>query len=145
MTVVDKEPDVAVHQTGHNSGVVHAGLYYKPGSLKATLCQRGMAMLREYCTDRGLPYRELGKLVVAVDEGEVGGLREIERRSIENRVPGLRWLDGAGLTEIEPHVTGVAALHSPETAVTDFVAVARAFAADFEAMGGTLRLGSTVT
>jgi len=145
VTVVDKEADIARHQTGHNSGVVHAGLYYKPGSLKATLCRRGMSMLREYCSDKGIPYNEVGKLVVAVDGDEVAPLREIERRSIENQVPGLRWLDAAAMRELEPNVDGVAALHSPRTAITDFPAVARAYADDVVAAGGRLRLGMEVT
>jgi L-2-hydroxyglutarate oxidase LhgO len=145
VTVVDKEPQVAAHQTGHNSGVVHAGLYYQPGSLKATLCRRGMSLLREYCQQKGIAYHEVGKLVVAVDDDEVAGLREIERRSVDNQVPGLTWLDPAAMRELEPNVTGRAALHSPRTAITDFTAVARAYADDVVAAGGRLRLGSEVT
>lgn len=145
VTVVDKEGDVAQHQTGHNSGVVHAGLYYKPGSLKATLCHRGMSMLREYCVEKGIAYHEVGKLVVAVDGDEVAALREIERRSVANRVPGLRWMDDGAMRELEPNVTGAAALHSPRTAITDYPAVARAFADDVVASGGRLRLGTEVT
>src|ERR1700712_2947903 len=90
LLVIDKEREIATHQTGHNSGVVHAGLYYQPGSLKARLCRRGMTLLEEYCAKRGLPYDAVGKLVVARDESEVPGLDEIERRSKLNAVPGLR-------------------------------------------------------
>jgi L-2-hydroxyglutarate oxidase LhgO len=145
ITVVDKEDRVAAHQTGHNSGVVHAGLYYTPGSLKARLCRRGMGMLRDYCADRGLPYDECGKLVVAATADEVAGLREIERKATENGVPGLAWLDGAALRAIEPHAAGVAALHSPHTAITDFARVARSFADDVTRAGGRVRLGVEVT
>ncbi|HEY3686137.1 MAG TPA: L-2-hydroxyglutarate oxidase [Streptosporangiaceae bacterium] len=145
ITVVDKEDRVAAHQTGHNSGVVHAGLYYTPGSLKARLCRRGMGLLRDYCTDHGLPYNECGKLVVAATADEVPGLREIERKATENAVPDLTWLNAAALREIEPHAEGVAALHSPHTAITDFTRVAQAFAADVMRAGGRVRLGMEVT
>ncbi|HEX2315110.1 MAG TPA: FAD-dependent oxidoreductase, partial [Thermomonospora sp.] len=144
VTVLDKEAAVAAHQTGHNSGVAHAGLYYAPGSLKARLCRRGIGLLKEYCAERGLPYEECGKVVVARHEGEVPRLREIQRRATENGVPGLRWLDAAGLREVEPHAAGVAALHSPHTAIVDFAAVARAFADDVAKTGGTIRLGYEV-
>jgi L-2-hydroxyglutarate oxidase LhgO len=145
VTVLDKEAEVARHQTGHNSGVVHAGLYYQPGSLKATLCRRGMSLLRQYCQEKGIAYEEVGKLVVAVDDDEVAGLREIERRSTQNQVPGLLWLDPAAMRELEPNVTGRAALHSPRTAITDFTAVTRAYAEDVVAAGGRLLLGTEVT
>src|ERR1700761_3160213 len=136
VVVLDKEDRIAAHQTSHNSGVVHAGLYYQPGSLKAQLCRRGMELLKALCEERGLPYDECGKLVVARDEGEVGRLREIERRATENGVPGLRWREGAQLREVEPNVVGVAAVHSPVTAIVDFKAVAEAFADDVRAAGG---------
>lgn len=145
ITVLDKEHAVAAHQTGHNSGVVHAGLYYTPGSLKARLCRRGTGLLREYCQEKGLKYDECGKLVIAATDDEVAGLREIERKATENGVPDLRWLDGAALREIEPYADGVAALHSPHTAITDFPAVARAFADDVIAAGGRVRLGVEIT
>lgn len=145
VTVVDKEDVVASHQTGHNSGVVHAGLYYPPGSLKAVLCRRGMSLLREYCAEKSIAYEEVGKLVVAANGAEVPALDAIERRSTENGVPGLRRLGSAEIGELEPHVRGVAALHSPKTAITDFPAVARAYADDVVAAGGTLALGHEVT
>src|ERR1700761_3906143 len=99
VTVLEKETAVARHQTGHNSGVVHAGIYYAPGSAKARLTRRGVGLLKAYCAERGLVYSELGKLVVARDEGETVKLRELERRSVINQVPGLRWLDAAELRE----------------------------------------------
>lgn len=144
VTVLDKEPAVAVHQSGHNSGVVHAGIYYAPGSLKAVLCRRGVGLLKEFCAEHQLPYREIGKLVVARDETEVDRLRDLETRATANGVPGLRWLGPAEVREIEPHVRGAAALHSPTTAIVDFRAVARAMAEDVRAVGGEVRLGEPV-
>jgi (S)-2-hydroxyglutarate dehydrogenase len=145
IVVFEKEPAVGLHQTGHNSGVVHAGLYYTPGSLKAGLCVRGVALLREYCQDRGVPYREAGKLVVAVREDELGRMDALYERARTNHVPGLRKIPREGIREIEPHAGGIAALHSPRTAITDFPAVAREFADDITGSGGEVRLGSPVT
>ena len=145
ITVVDKEDDVAVHQTGHNSGVVHAGLYYPPGSLKAELCTRGRQLLRAFCAEHGLAYEECGKLVVARSAAEVPALDEIERRATANGVPELRRLPGRELRDVEPEAVGVAALHSPRTAIVDFVAVTRAMADDLRARGHEIRLGFEVT
>lgn len=141
----EKESELATHQTGHNSGVVHAGIYYKPGSLKAELCTRGRHLLRDFCHDRDLPYDECGKLVVAVEPAEIGRLDNLEKTATENQVPGLRRVDSAEITEIEPHAAGLAALHSPHTAITDFVAVAKAYADDINAAGGHIRLSAPVT
>ena len=126
--VFEKEATVARHQSGHNSGVVHAGIYYLPGSAKATLCRRGVELLSAYCADRGLPWDARGKLVVARDEAETSKLREIERRAAANGVPGVRWLDAAEIRELEPEITGEAALLSPTTAIVDYPAIARSFA-----------------
>lgn len=146
VTVFEKEQRLAEHQTGHNSGVVHAGLYYKPGSLKAQLCAIGRTKIRDFCVERGLPYREVGKLVVAVDESELDALAEIERRSIENAVPGLTRIDDVGrLREIEPHVAGIAAVHSPHTAIVDYSAITEAMAEDVRTGGGRVLLGHEVT
>lgn len=145
VTVFEKEPAVARHQTGHNSGVVHAGIYYPPGSAKARMTRRGVTLLKAYCADRGLVYTELGKLVVARDESEVIKLRELERRSRINQVPDLTWLGTAALRELEPDVAGVAALLSPSTAITDYPAIARSFAADVTAAGGEVLLSTPVT
>src|SRR5690606_14510188 len=124
-------PRLAAHQTGRNSGVVHAGLYYAPGSLKARLCASGRILVRDYCRERGLPYREAGKLVVAVDEHELGALAEIERRARANGVPDLVRLDDPPrLRDVEPHVAGVAAVHSPRTAAVDYRAITEALADD---------------
>jgi len=145
VTVLEKEDGVGRHQTGRNSGVVHAGLYYAPGSLKATLCRRGGGLLREFCAEHGLAYEERGKLVVARDTAEVGRLRDLEARATANGVPGLRWLGGDELRELEPNVAGLAALHSPRTAIVDYGAVARALAAGVAAAGGDVRLRAPVT
>jgi L-2-hydroxyglutarate oxidase LhgO len=145
VTVLEKEDGIAAHQTGRNSGVVHAGIYYAPGSLKAQLCRRGVELLRAYCDERGLPVEECGKLVVALDDSELDRLRELERRATANGVPGMRWLDGDELLEIEPHATGIAGLHSPTTAITDYRAVAQAFADDVRGAGGAVLFGNQVT
>ncbi|WP_444960635.1 L-2-hydroxyglutarate oxidase [Nocardiopsis sp. M1B1] len=144
VTVLEKEDRVAAHQTGHNSGVVHAGLYYRPGSLKATLCRRGVGLLRDYCAEHGLPYHEVGKVLVAADAEDEARLDDVERRARENGVPGVTRLGPEGLREIEPHAAGVAALHSPTTAVTDFVAVAEQFADDVRRSGGRVLLNTPV-
>jgi L-2-hydroxyglutarate oxidase LhgO len=145
VTVFEKEDQVARHQTGHNSGVVHAGIYYAPGSAKARMTRRGVGLLKAYTAEKGLVYSELGKLVVARDQGEVVKLRELERRSQINQVPGLKWLDTAELREFEPDVAGVAALLSPSTAIVDYPAIARSFAADVISAGGQVLLGTPVT
>ncbi|WP_157249145.1 L-2-hydroxyglutarate oxidase [Nonomuraea typhae] len=144
VTVLDKEHQVGVHQTGHNSGVVHAGLYYPPGSLKAKLCREGVAMLRAYCAEHGLPYREVGKLVIASGRHERPRLAALAERARENGVPGVAELDALALREIEPHAVGVAAVHSPHTAIADFPAVARRLALDVAELGGSVRLAHPV-
>jgi L-2-hydroxyglutarate oxidase LhgO len=145
VTVIDKERECAVHQTGHNSGVMHAGVYYPPGSLKATLCRRGIDLLKSFCDEHAVPYEECGKVIVARDKSEVPRLDEIERRARANGVPGLRRLAGSQLADVEPHVRGVGGLHSPSTAIVDFRAVARAFAAELERRGVTFRFGFDVS
>ena len=105
--VLEKEDALARHQTGHNSGVVHAGLYYAPGSLKARLCTRGRVLMKAFCAEKGVAYDECGKVVVATRPEEVGALHRLHERAITNGVPGLRWLDAAELTGVEPHVAGL--------------------------------------
>ncbi len=136
VTVLEREPEVGLHQTSHNSGVVHAGLYYPPGSLKAKLCTRGRELLQRFCADHAIPYIECGKLVVALDRSETERLDALEARARANRVPGLCRLDRAGLQGVEPAATGVAALHSPHTAITDFPRIARALAAELDVRTG---------
>jgi L-2-hydroxyglutarate oxidase LhgO len=144
--VFEKEPSVGTHQTGHNSGVVHAGIYYKPGSFKATMTRHGVSLLKGYCAARPeLPYDERGKLVVARDEAEMVKLKELERRSVANGVPGVRWLGSEELHELEPDVAGVAAILSPSTAIVDYPAIARAFGADVVAAGGQVLTSTPVT
>jgi L-2-hydroxyglutarate oxidase LhgO len=145
VVVFEKEQAVATHQTGHNSGVVHAGIYYAPGSAKAKMCRHGVGLLREYCAGRGLTWDERGKLVVARDQAETVKLRELERRSHANGVPGVRWLDAAELRSLEPDVAGVAALLSPTTAIVDYPAIARSFASDVVRGGGQVLTSTPVT
>lgn len=145
VTIVEKEAEPALHQTRRNSGVVHAGLYYAPGSAKARLSREGVRRLRRYCRERGLPYDEVGKLVVALDEAETGRLRDIEVRARANGVPGLRWLGPEALREVEPEAVGQAALHSPTTAITDFPLVAAAMLDDAAGRGAQLLTGFEVT
>jgi L-2-hydroxyglutarate oxidase LhgO len=145
VVVLEKEAAVGAHQTGHNSGVVHAGIYYAPGSAKAVMCRRGAGLLRDYCADRGLPWDARGKLVVARNDAETGKLRELERRANANGVPGVRWLGRAAMRELEPDVAGVAALLSPATAITDYPAIARSFAGDVARHGGQVLTSTPVT
>ncbi len=144
VTVFEKEDRVAAHQSGHNSGVVHAGIYYTPGSLKARLCLRGGSLLREFCAQHQIRLRELGKLVVASSADELAGLAEIERRATANGVPGIRRVAAAEMAEIEPQVRGAGALYSPHTASVDFPGMCQAMVAEITAAGGTIRLGARV-
>ncbi|WP_122619518.1 L-2-hydroxyglutarate oxidase [Streptomyces sp. Tu 4128] len=145
VVVFEKEQQVSLHQTGHNSGVVHAGIYYTPGSFKADLTVRGVALLREYCQDRELPYREIGKLVMAVRQDELGRMENLYERAKNNHVPDLRRVSKDEIKELEPNAGGIAALHSPRTAITDYPAIAREFATDIADAGGEVRLGFPVT
>jgi len=142
--VLDKEPAVGTHQTGRSSGVVHRGVYYAPGSLKARLCVDGAARLLGYCEGRAIPVLRCGKVVVATDDSELPRLEELHRRSLANGVPAVELIGAERLRELEPHVAGVRALHSPETSVVDFGRVARAFADDVRSAGGEVLLGRSV-
>ena len=142
--VLESETGLGRHQTGHSSGVIHAGVYYEPGSLKARLCVDGARDLYEYCERREIPHRRSGKLIVATEEGELGRLDELERRARANGVPGLTRLGADEIAEIEPDAEGVAALHSPATGVVDFVRVTEAFAEDLGRAGGTIHPGTAV-
>jgi L-2-hydroxyglutarate oxidase LhgO len=143
--LLEKEAVLAAHQSAHNSGVVHAGIYYAPGSLKARLCRRGGELLRELCEQQGLAYAACGKVVIARDEREIDALQRLAERASANDVPGLRWLDEAELRAVEPHAAGVAALHSPTSASVDFAAVTRALAEQFTASGGTIRTSVAIS
>lgn len=144
IVLLEAEDRLAGHQSSHNSGVVHAGVYYAPGSLRAKLCVEGAASLKRYCLERDLPWRESGKLILATDEDEIARLDELERRARANGVPRLERLGPEQIREIEPEACGLAALHSPATAVTDFEQIAFAFAEDFERAGGTIHTGFPV-
>ncbi len=144
LVVLEREDAVGLHQTGNNSGVIHAGIYYAPGSLKAKLCVEGARELYEFCTANGIPHERCGKVIVARDESELAGLDELERRGRENGVQGLRRLGPAELAELEPHCVGAGALHSPETGIVDFAAVARAVARRLAERGVEVRTGVRV-
>ena len=142
--VLEKEPRIASHQTGRNSGVVHAGIYYPPGSLKARLCVEGSAELYRYCDEKNIPYERCGKLVVATSEEELGALDELFRRSTANQVPDVRLVDEQDVREIEPNVAGIRGLHSPATGIVDFRRVAGAIAEDVIRLGGSIETSTQV-
>ena len=123
ITLLEKEPGVGRHQSTHNSGVLHCGLYYKPGSLKARLAVSGVAEMTQFCREHGIPHEVCGKLVVAVDEPEVARLKDLQDRGTKNGLAGLRWLGPEAMREIEPHVGGVAALHVPQEGIVDYAKV----------------------
>jgi len=144
VVVLERERALGEHQTTHNSGVIHAGIYYAPGSLKARLCVEGAAALYEYCAERGIAAPRCGKLVLAVRPADVPRLDELERRARANGVQGLARLGPDEIRAVEPAARGLSALHSPNTGMTDFGAVAAAYARDVEAHGGELRRGAGV-
>ena len=142
--VLEREDRLAAHQTSHSSGVIHAGIYYAPGSLKARLCVEGARLLYDYCERQEIRVRRNGKLIVAASESELPELDELERRGHENQVPGLTRVDADWIREIEPHAQGLSALHSPATGVVDFAEVARALARDVEDTGGLVATAAGV-
>jgi L-2-hydroxyglutarate oxidase LhgO len=144
LLVLEKEDRAGRHQTGHNSGVIHSGIYYAPGSLKARLCTEGQQLLYAYCDQRGIPYERCGKVVVATRLEELPQLDELQRRGTENGVR-LERVDSHRLAELEPHVAGLAALHVPDTGIVDFRRVAAALADDVRSSGGEIRTGHEVT
>ncbi len=141
VVVLEKESQLALHQTGHNSGVIHSGVYYKQGSRKAVFCVEGVKRLKQYCHDKGIEYDQCGKVIVATEESELPGLDEIYRRGTDNGVPDLRIIDADELAEIEPHTRGIKALHVPGTAVVDFSRVSQAYADDIRHNGGEILTG----
>jgi 2-hydroxyglutarate dehydrogenase len=144
IAVVDKEQRVGAHQTGHNSGVIHAGVYYEPGSLKARLCRAGMAATYEFCDRHGIEARRVGKLIVATSAGQLPALRAVQARAQANGVALRRLEDADAIAGVEPHVTAVAALHVHETGIVDFAAIARALADELREAGAAIRLGFEV-
>ncbi len=144
VVVLEAEDRLAPHQTGHNSGVIHSGLYYRPGSLKARNCVEGRRALLELCEEENVPYEVCGKLVVATESREIPALDELERRGRENGLQGLERLPAERLREHEPHVAGIDGLWVPETGITDFGEITRAMGRRLEAAGGEVRLRSRV-
>jgi len=144
VTVIDKESTVAAHQTSHNSNVVHSGVYYPPGSLKATLCRRGGELLRAYCAERGLPYQQMGKVIVAIRDDELPRLFDLASRAKANGIPGSQLIGASELRAREPHVRGRSALLIPGTSVVDFRVIADQLAADIVQTGGEVILGHPV-
>src|SRR3954466_5662019 len=145
IVVLEREPRLGLHQSGSNSGVAHAGIYYASGSLKARLCVEGIRELYAFCDEHGVAYERCGKLIVALSASELPRLDELERRGRANGVPGLRRLDAAGLRAVEPHAAGVAALHSPQTGIVDFPGVVEVLARLLRADGATVATGCGVS
>ena len=144
IAVLEKEQRVALHQTGHNSGVIHSGLYYRPGSYKAELCIAGSRALRDYCDNRGISYNLIGKVVVATHEEELPRLQTLYERGTANGVEGLEMIGPERIKELEPHAHGIKALHSPKTGIVDFKEVAAAYAEDAQRNGAEIVLGAKV-
>jgi (S)-2-hydroxyglutarate dehydrogenase len=140
LVVLEAEGKLAAHQTGHNSGVIHSGLYYKAGSLKAKNCAEGRELMYRYCAENGIAHERCGKVVVATDERELPALAELERRGIANGLQGVRRLGPEEIREHEPHVAGIAGLLVPETGIVDYKQVAESYAAKVRARGGDVRL-----
>ena len=138
VAVVEKEPVIAQHQTGHNSGVIHAGIYYAPGSQKANFCSTGGRLLRDFCDERGIEYDMCGKLIVAIEDSQVPGLEELFRRGTENGAEGLELIGRDEMLEHEPHVVGVRAIWSPNTGIIDFTRVSEAYSTEMREGGGDL-------
>ncbi len=144
VVVLEKEPEIAQHQTGHNSGVIHAGIYYAPGSQKANFCSTGGKLLRQFCDERGIPYEMCGKVIVATSESELPGLQELYRRGTANGAEGLEIIGPERLKELEPHAAGVKAIWSPNTGIIDYRRVASAYATEMRESGGDLFTGTQV-
>jgi L-2-hydroxyglutarate oxidase LhgO len=142
--LVEKEAAVARHQTGHNSGVIHSGVYYKPGSLKAKNCVAGAAAMVRFCQDHGIPFEICGKVIVATSVSEMAGLNELRKRGVANGVPGIETIVPEQLKELEPHCSGIAALHIPGTGIVDYIAVARKYSDIVRSKGGQVVTGCEV-
>lgn len=144
LTLIEKEKSLAQHQTGHNSGVIHSGLYYKPGSLKAVNCRNGYIQLLKFCREENIPHEICGKIVVATSEKELPRLEELYRRGLANGLVGIRFLQAAEIREIEPHCYGLRGLFVPQTGIVDYSAVARKYAEKLTEMGAEIVLGEVV-
>src|SRR5436190_19257636 len=144
LVVLEKENDIAQHQSGHNSGVIHSGVYYKPGSLKAKMCVEGAAAMVEFCREHNLPLQICGKVIVATTDEEMPRLQVLFERGQSNGVPGLRLLTCEQVREIEPHCASLRGLHVPGTGITDYAEVCRKYAAIIQARGGSVLTSSGV-
>jgi L-2-hydroxyglutarate oxidase len=144
LVVLEKEPQLASHQTGHNSGVIHAGIYYKPGSYKAKLCVEGGRLLKTFCEANGVAYENCGKVIVATTEDELPRLQTLYERGTANGVEELEMIEPERVREIEPYARAVRALHSPHTAIVDYTQVSRAMAAQLDRRGVQVRIGTPV-
>ena len=144
IAVVEKESELAVHQTGHNSGVIHSGIYYRPGSRKSQFCVAGVQKLIQFCDANEIEYQRCGKVIVATDESELGRLQDLYERGTANGVADLEIIDTERLNEIEPHVKGVRALWAPHTGIVDYVKVASSYAIHFQEDGGDIYTGASV-
>ncbi len=144
LAVLEKEARLADHQTGHNSGVIHSGIYYRPGSAKARMCVAGAAAMVAFCRENGIPHQICGKVVVATSEAELPRLEELRRRGEANGVPGLAMIGPDRLRELEPHAAGIRALHVPGTGITDYRQVANKYAASVISRGGEIRPSTEV-
>jgi L-2-hydroxyglutarate oxidase LhgO len=145
VAVLEREAAPARHQTGHNSGVIHGGIYYQPGSLKARLCVEGARRMYEYCEHNAIAHERCGKLIVAVSGDELGRLDDLQQRGAANAVPGLRRIGAQEIAEIEPNAVGLQALHAPNTGIVDYPAVAAALVSELTAAGASVRFGTAVT
>ncbi|XP_065158162.1 L-2-hydroxyglutarate dehydrogenase, mitochondrial isoform X2 [Atheta coriaria] len=144
MAILDKEPHLAAHQSGHNSGVIHAGIYYKPGTLKAKLCVEGMRLMYNYVEDNNIPYKKIGKLIVATHPTELDSLEALYKRGLQNSVPGLKLIESAQISSIEPNCVGIKAIWSPMTGIVDFKLVTESYAKDFVNNQGEIVLNFNV-
>ena len=144
ITILDKEPRIAAHQTGHNSGVIHSGIYYKPGSYKARLCVEGATLMRQFCESRGIKVEHCGKVIVATSQAELPRLQTLFERGTANGVVGLTMIEPGRLAEIEPHARALRAIWSPATAIVDYTEVSEAFAKELTAQGVTIQTGAGV-
>jgi (S)-2-hydroxyglutarate dehydrogenase len=144
LVVIEKEPVIAGHQTSHNSGVIHSGIYYKPGSLKAKLCVEGGEALRSFCQENAVPHEICGKIIVATAESELAQLDELYRRGNENGLRGLRMLTASEIIELEPYATGIRGIHVPSTGIVDYAKVAEKYAELIALRGGQIYLSHEV-
>lgn len=138
IAVLEKESAIGMHQTGHNSGVIHSGIYYRPESLKAVNCRQGVSLLLQFCLEKEIPFQQCGKVIVVTKEEEIPRLQELERRGKANGVQGLEMIGADRLRDIEPHVSGLCALYSPTTGIIDFTKVAKAYAEEIMHLGGQI-------